>query len=286
MAPFPTPVIHSMETLNKDLPLRQLYPENIYPNGDYYPSPYGRVRYWIVGPEDGKKVVLIHAMSIPSIVWKDIQAELVSNGFRVLMYDVYGRGYTEAPRLACDPNLCIMQLALLLQYLRWDAADVVGFSMGGAIAASFAAMFPHLVNKNIVFLPAAGLMEARAQTPDKEPLNTSREVQLDSAQIAIYLREQQSQHLPGFNDVLQSTLNDGLITGVQWAYQKLGSMTEKHFLIVHGTADNVVPYSEAVKIHKLIPQAQLVPLEDASHFVPLEEGSWQKFVDSLVNFLM
>lgn len=28
-----------------------------------------------------------------------------------------------------DPNLYILQLALLLQYIRWDRADIVGFSI-------------------------------------------------------------------------------------------------------------------------------------------------------------
>ncbi|EKM59110.1 uncharacterized protein PHACADRAFT_25221 [Phanerochaete carnosa HHB-10118-sp] len=289
MAPFPVPAIYSMESLNKDSPIRQVYPEDIYPNGDYYPSPYGRVRYWIVGPEEGRKVVLIHGIACPSIVWKDVQAELVSNGFRVLMYDVYGRGYTEAPRLTCDPSLCIVQLALLMQYIRWNVADVVGFSMGGAIAASFAAMFPHLIDKNVVMLSAAGLIDTKESQPD-------------SGQLPVHLRELQSQHLPGFNDILESSRKDGLITGANWAYKKLGKMTDKRFLIVHvscytfaapsnpeipvqGTADNIVPYSEAFKIHKLVPQAQLVPIEGASHYVPLEEGSREKFTAALVKFL-
>lgn len=54
---------------------------------------------------------------------------------------------------------------------------------------------------------------------------------------------------------------------------------------MQGSADNIVPYSEAFKIHKLIPQAQLVPIEGASHYVPMEEGSWQKLADSLIKFL-
>lgn len=90
--------------------------------------------------------------------------------------DVYGRGYSEAPRVSIDANLCILQLALLLQYIHWDRTDVVGFSMvsrnaqvilkvltrdlqGGAIAASFASMFPHLVAQNVVFVASAGLIE-------------------------------------------------------------------------------------------------------------------------------
>ena len=43
---------------------------------------------------------------------------------------MYGRGYSEAPKLPCNANLFSVQLALLLQYVRWDAVDtIVGFSM-------------------------------------------------------------------------------------------------------------------------------------------------------------
>lgn len=43
--------------------------------------------------------------------------------------DLYGRGYSDAPQVPHDPNLYAIQLALLLQYLRWDSTDVVGFSL-------------------------------------------------------------------------------------------------------------------------------------------------------------
>ena len=75
-----------MEVLDQSNPLRQLYPEDLYPDGtfrlpisvldrwnshvlsgSYFQSPYGRTRYWIVGPETGKKVrvqtlhILVHS---------------------------------------------------------------------------------------------------------------------------------------------------------------------------------------------------------------------------------
>ncbi|GJE84062.1 alpha/beta-hydrolase [Phanerochaete sordida] len=280
MAPFPTPVIYSMEALNKDLPIRQLYPEDIYPNGAYYNSPYGRVRYWIVGPEDGRKITLVHGLTTPSLIWKDVQSELVEKGFRVLMYDVYGRGYSEAPRVPIDANLCIIQLALLLQYIHWDSTDLVGFSMGGAIVASFASMFPHLTAQNIVFIASAGLIE-----PSKEPPIPSKETQPDSGQVSIHLQELQSQYLPAYDDVVESSRMAGLISGVNWAFKVLGKSTDRRFLIVHGTADNVVPYSEAFKIHKLIPQGRLEPIQGGSHFITMEPASLQPFLAALLKFL-
>lgn len=45
-----------------------------------------QVKYWVLGPEDGQKVVLVHGLSMPSIVFKDVAPALASNGFRVLVY--------------------------------------------------------------------------------------------------------------------------------------------------------------------------------------------------------
>lgn len=79
--------------------------------------------------------------------------------------DLYGKGYSEAPKTAFDATLFVVQLALLLQYIRWDAAHIVGFSMGGGVAASFAASVPHLVAGKVVFIAAAGLLTVSPAVP-------------------------------------------------------------------------------------------------------------------------
>ena len=70
--------------------------------------------------------------------------------------DLYGRGYSDAPNVLESTNLYTTQLALLMQYVGWTQARVVGLSMGGSIAATFAAQFPHLVDRDIVFICAVG----------------------------------------------------------------------------------------------------------------------------------
>jgi pimeloyl-ACP methyl ester carboxylesterase len=79
--------------------------------------------------------------------------------FLLILLDLYGRGYSDAPQMTYDPNLYTIQLALLMQHLRWDKAAIVGVSMGGGIAAAFTAQFPHLVNDKVVLIASAGLME-------------------------------------------------------------------------------------------------------------------------------
>jgi len=73
--------------------------------------------------------------------------------------DLYGRGYSDAPETTYDSTLYTTQLALLMQYLKWDKANIVGLSMGGGIAAAFTSQFPHLVDEGVALIASAGLME-------------------------------------------------------------------------------------------------------------------------------
>ena len=50
----------SLATLDKDCRSWQIYPEDIFAGGAYVSFPYGRVRYWLLGPEDGSKVRSSH----------------------------------------------------------------------------------------------------------------------------------------------------------------------------------------------------------------------------------
>ncbi len=76
----------------------------------------------------------------------------------LLCTDLYGMGYSEAPQVTYDANLFLSQLSMLLQYLKWDNVYLVGSSMGGAISASFAALFPWLVKDKVVLIACAGLV--------------------------------------------------------------------------------------------------------------------------------
>lgn len=154
----------SLSSLSKDSRSWQIYAEDFFQGGAYVTFPHGRVRYWLLGPEDGTRVsvfylplqiclralcqiVLIHGLSVPAIIWRDVAPQLASNGYRVLLYgnyliavdgyyslssvpsDLYGRGYSDAPKTTYDTTLYVTQLALLMQYIGWENTHVVGLSM-------------------------------------------------------------------------------------------------------------------------------------------------------------
>src|SRR5262245_33250510 len=64
----------------------------------------GLVHYQI-GGAGRVPVVLIHGVSGPMAVWDKTYAALVSAGFRVLRYDLYGRGWSDRPAVSYDPAL-------------------------------------------------------------------------------------------------------------------------------------------------------------------------------------
>ncbi|KAF5333580.1 hypothetical protein D9611_002839 [Ephemerocybe angulata] len=171
LAAFPSPpapitVHQSLASLPQTSRSWTIYPEDFYPGGAYAELPYGKVRYWLMGPEKGRKIVLIHGLSIPAIIWKDVAPALASNKYRVLVYGasflryLYGRGYSDAPQTTYDPTLYTTQLALLMQHIRWEKAIVCGVSMGGGIAAAFTSQFPQLVDENVVLIASAGIMDS------------------------------------------------------------------------------------------------------------------------------
>jgi pimeloyl-ACP methyl ester carboxylesterase len=102
---------------------------------------------------------LINGLSVPALIYHRVVPLLTKSNYRVLLYDLYGRGYSDAPQTTYDAALYATQLALLMQHVRWDSARVVGLSMGGGIAAYFTSTFPWLVHDKIALLASTGLIQ-------------------------------------------------------------------------------------------------------------------------------
>jgi len=100
----------------------------------------GTVHYRWHGPGRGPVVVCVHGLSTPSFVWDAVARRLASMGFRVLTYDLWGRGYSDNPERPHDRALFLRQLDELLatQGIERDFT-LFGYSMGGSIATAYAA---------------------------------------------------------------------------------------------------------------------------------------------------
>ncbi len=107
------------------------------------------------GPQNGPVLVCIHGLTTPSFVWRGMTRALALAGYRVLTYDLYGRGYSSRPKGPQDRRFFLTQLnELLAREGVGDDLTVVGYSMGGAIAATFAATYPDRVHQLVLLAPA------------------------------------------------------------------------------------------------------------------------------------
>ncbi len=122
--------------------------------GDFVELGDGLTHVDIAGPDDGQPVVLVHGFSVPFYIWDPTFEALAAAGFRVIRYDLYGRGFSDRPDVAYDGALFERQLGQLVAAL--DIAGpvyLVGLSMGGAVVMRYAARHPGNVRRIVLVDP-------------------------------------------------------------------------------------------------------------------------------------
>ena len=114
----------------------------------------GVTYYQWIGPVRGPIAVAIHGATVPSAIWNDVAVGLGKIGYRVLVYDLYGRGLSDAPKGAQDRAFFLRQLTDLLadQKLGQDLT-LIGYTLGGAIATAFTSSYPERVKRLILLSP-------------------------------------------------------------------------------------------------------------------------------------
>jgi pimeloyl-ACP methyl ester carboxylesterase len=140
------------------------YPPDVLPGHRSVPTPYGTIHVFEFGPEDGEKVLLLHGISTPCLALGTVAEELAGRGYRVMLFDFFGRGYSDAPvgNVEYDVRLYTTQILLVLESSRlgWTGDDgfhLVGYSLGGGVAAAVARWFPRMV-RSLVVVAGAGLI--------------------------------------------------------------------------------------------------------------------------------
>lgn len=114
-----------------------------------------KLRYMDVGDEDSKKVImLLHGKNFSGYYWEKIAKDLVKKKYRVIIPDQIGFGKSSKPE-AYQYSFGQMGLNTksLLDSLNIKKADIVGHSMGGMLAVTFAVNYRDSVNKLILINP-------------------------------------------------------------------------------------------------------------------------------------
>lgn len=110
-------------------------------------------------------LVLIHGFTGSHVYLAELVEQLTLH-HNVLRFDLYGRGFTPLPPsgVRMTTGLFVQQLLELLNGLGKERVDLLGYSMGGGIALSFAAHYPEMV-RNLCLVAPVGFPSMRRSIP-------------------------------------------------------------------------------------------------------------------------
>lgn len=244
----------------------------------------GVISYYWRGPEDGEVVVLVHGLSTPKFVWNGNVDALALEGYRVLAFDHYGRGFSDRPETKYDSDFYIREILNLLKGLSiTEPVTFVGYSMGGGNVISFSAKYPERVKKIIQIAPAGFIPKysgtaALVLIPvigdyfmaimGKEAMlsDIRREVESGNAPAdMVELFEEQFKY-KGYLPAILSTMRHYPLYNLSKEYETVGKSGIPVYAI-WGTDDQVVPFEGSEKVKKAIPHVKIFPVSGANHSV-------------------
>ena len=123
---------------------------------EFFESLDGATYYTTYGSEEDCPLILIHGLSIPSFYYKETAEALSSIGFKVYIYDHFGRGYSDRSKSDYNMSLYQRQLENFIDHLGLDKVTLMGVSMGGAIASNYASKNKEKIEALILNVPFVG----------------------------------------------------------------------------------------------------------------------------------
>lgn len=249
------------------------------------------IYYERTGNRDLPIIVCLHGFTGSTATWKDLAARL-KNDAQVITIDLMGHGQTDSPETieayTMDRQLLILEA--LFDHLQITSFTLLGYSMGGRIALSYALAYPQRVNRLLLESASPGLKLAEeraarrkndallAERIEREgmanfvgfweniPLFASQKRLPEAVQQQIRL-ERQSQGPEGLANSLK-----GIGTGSQPSnWDKLSTLTLPVLLITGALDKKFVLISREMK--KQLPNSKQIIVEDVGHAIHVENPS-------------
>ena len=255
---------------------------------DFIKLKHGEVHYELRGQDRSGTVVLVHGFSTPSYVWDRNVDALVEAGYRVLRFDLYGRGYSDRPVIDYDIDLFVEQLYELTSALTIRAPfHLVGLSMGGPITTRFSHRYaeqvqslsllaplvvtPERFDLKLLSIPYLGEYLAGVVMMPKISNGLARTVYDVNSYPQWHDKMAQHIHYRGYRQALLSTLRYLSGKSFEFDYEKLAA-TGISSQLIWGREDQVVSYDQAGLIQAVVPNIFLHSLEETGHLPQIEQS--------------
>jgi pimeloyl-ACP methyl ester carboxylesterase len=249
-----------------------------------------RIHYQEFGESTAPTIILIHGFSASTYTWRETAPLLAEKGFRVLVVDLIGFGFSQKPKwLDYTIEMQAEMIVRFMNRLGIGRATLIGSSYGGAVAQSVALDDPERVEKlvlvgtvfndevrkmpltKLVTLPLFGEALTPFLTSSKtyirarmrHTLATTNHNLIDENRIQSVMRPLQAADA---HRSLFRTLRN-------WNASRLeqnAEFIEHPTLLVWGEDDRVIPLHNGIALHRAIKDSRLVVFKDCGH-VPHEE---------------
>jgi pimeloyl-ACP methyl ester carboxylesterase len=258
-------------------------------SGSFVQLPDGVTHYEISNPYKENTVILVHGFSVPYFIFDPTFAFLTQSGFRVVRYDLFGRGFSDRPDTRYNIDLFVKQLADLLDALRFTRpVNLVGLSTGGPITATFTARFPERVNKLVLIDPIGAriLALARVLKAAAMPIVGEAIISLFRSDgivknIASNLLDRelvghfQDRYIAtiqykGFKRGILSSIRNGMLDSFLTIYEQVGKM-DKPVLLFWGRNDPTVPFKQSRDLRAAMPNLEFHVIENCGHIPHYEK---------------
>ncbi|YCK82693.1 alpha/beta hydrolase [Arthrobacter sp. D3-18] len=253
----------------------------------------------------GQPVVLIHGYPLDGSSWEKQTAALLDAGYRVITYDRRGFGKSSQPTEGYDYDTFAADLKTVLDTLDLNDAVLVGFSMGTGEVARYISTYGSARVAKAVFL---GSLEPFLLKTDDNPDGVPQEV-FDGLAESV-----KADRYAFFTDFFKNFYNTDTFLGTARLSQesvdaswnlasKSGAFAsvaaqptwltdfradipkiDVPALIVHGTADNILPIDVTGRRFKdALPSAEYLEIEGAPHGLLWTHGA--EINEALLAFL-
>ena len=261
-----------------------------------YPGTYRivdgvRLRLRDSGPRHAPAVILLHGFGASLETWEP-WAQALSARFRVIRLDLPGFGLTGAdPTGDYSDDRAMRILADLMRQLGIDRTSLIGNSMGGRLAWTFAAIHPDRVSRLVLVSPDGFASPGFAYGhPPKVPLLMQalpyvaprRLIRADLAAAyarpaalreATLIRYRDMLLAPGVRAAILARTSQTILRDPAPMLARITAPT----LLLWGEQDRMIPITNAADYLRYLPHAVLVRLPNLGH-VPFEEDPGRSLV--------
>lgn len=121
----------------------------------YVPTAYGDTYMIVSGPVDGDPLILVHGMGSNAAHWS-LNVAALAQSYRVYALDIMGSvGRTKPLKAFSDRTEYADWLTDVLDALKIEKANMVGYSYGGFLTTLYALEKPERLKKVVLLAPAA-----------------------------------------------------------------------------------------------------------------------------------